>query len=980
MNKQSTATTSATSLWPAAQETFKWCERRNSAQDTSAAETTEVDEMSSEPYHINDTESLTDFFEHDPFPIQGGLEKLDIMDTTGPFAAMEDDDDQQEVRVESAAVCCAEYEQIECLLYGMNKLTINHKDALELARKSPHDPVMIAVQALLHRDENAANELWKRANQLGISSKVERGCGLVQALVGKMLEDGVGGVVKDSLRAAYWYSQAAKKGYACAQCFLGLFHVKASEYDKAYRWLGRAARQGHARAQMHYGLLFEHGRVDKHGRRDFVKAKEWYKLASDRKRCLRKNCRPSLCCTVFLHFFRITEGDTKAACRLGYVVRRSNHRDGFFDAGYLTSDDLMDTTGLGDGLTMSSNKSQGQSSYEPINIGTSLFVNTLGSLYDSEAMVGANAPAQYAFERRGNVGAFQKDTKRASLKEENEDVIAVKSLWQEQPGSSKKRRLDHMTAPSAVGRSNFAESLALPFAMQDSLKSLEIMDAEENPNAQLYDSIETLMYGLNKTRINHLSALEIARRHPNDPVMICIQALLQRDEEAANTLWKKANELGISSKVELGGGLVQALVGKMLEHGLGGVKENLRRAEFWYTQSAGKKDHATAQYFLGLFHIKDGEYDRARYWLDRAARQGHARAQMHFGLLYEHSRDFQTAKFWYTCSAAQGDAKAECRLDFVEGKRRQGTIEVQSQNQPLSRPKAAQHPLSPRSTYLPHTLMQESKQKVEPDICETNSSSAMDSTTTDSFNPQSSSSSVGLLAAVSSPEPKDDLLKPRPSSEIVKIRIAEVLPPDVIKPYCAVLGDKSTRGARLTVGTKVLREMKEWFRENRISYQEAGRESQLFEEALSRYYGKMSELFEDYPTERETREQTILVKCTKKSLESSRVAKPNCYRYSSETQCQYGTAMLPHAVLFYFDSRDPPKLDAEVTKYRRKLGARLDLQGKRRAYFETYLEFCAATANQAADGCPSAQLAIESTNFIPALKKLWEDLERTIGS
>ena len=35
--------------------------------------------------------------------------------------------------------------------------------------------------------------------------------------------------------------------------------------------------------------------------------------------------------------------------------------------------------------------------------------------------------------------------------------------------------------------------------MKESLKSLDIMDVEENPNAQLYDNIETLMYGLNKT-------------------------------------------------------------------------------------------------------------------------------------------------------------------------------------------------------------------------------------------------------------------------------------------------------------------------------------------------------------------------------------------------------------------------------------------------------------------------------------------------
>lgn len=628
----------------------------------------------------------------------------------------------------------------------------------------------------------------------------------------------------------------------------------------------------------------------------------------------------------------------------------------------------MDTTGLGDdkdlGLGVSS-RHQEQNNYEPINIGAPLFTDAHESMYVTDTC----KPAHFSFERNGNFGAFDKETNSASLNEENEDVIAVKFLWQEQPGSSKKRRLDHTTA-AATGRNNYAETLSFP--------TLDIMGVEENANSQLYEHIEALMYGLNKTKINHQAALDLARQYPNDPVMICIQALLHRDDSAANSLWKKANELGISSKVELGGGLVQALVGKMLEHGLGGVKENLRRAEFWYTQSAGKKDHATAQYFLGLFHIKDGEYDRARYWLERAARQGHARAQMHFGLLYEHSRDFQTAKFWYTCSTKQGDTKAECRLDFVEGKRRQGTLEAKPTKHLLSEPKPEQHPLSSSSSsYLPDALMPDSKRKLEESIPRTNSSSAMESSTTSAPSPRGSSSPASPPVAAA-PDLKFETVKPQPSIEVVKTcRTTEVLPPDVIKPYCAVLGDKSTRGARLTMGTKVLREIKEWFKENRISYQETGRESLLFEEAINRYFARMAELFQDFPAERAAREQTILVKCTKKSLESGRVGKANCYRYTSESQCQYGTAMLPHAVLFYFDSRDPPKLDAEVTKYRRKLGARPDIQGKRKAYFESYLDFCASTSSQAADGCPAAQLAVESTNFIPALKKLWDDLERS---
>uniref|UniRef100_A0A7S3L978 Uncharacterized protein n=1 Tax=Amphora coffeiformis TaxID=265554 RepID=A0A7S3L978_9STRA len=929
----------ANTFWPSEEPLSKWCDRSHpDTQDTSAAETTEVDEMSSEPFYMNDADSLTGFFEDDQFPIQGGLEKLDLMDTATT-------DDERDVAATSTTrttlvpPASEFYDHIQALMYGMNKLAIDHDNALELARRYPLDPVMVAVQALLHRDEAAADALWRKANQLGISSKVEQGCGLVQALVGRMLENGVGGVLQDSRRAEFWYNQAAKKGHAVARCFLGLFHVKACEYDKALYWLEQAALQGHARAQMHFGLLFEHGHVGKQGRRDYEKAKAWYEKASK-------------------------QGDAKATCRLGYLVRRSNHtNDGLFDLSYLMTEELVETS-VPEGEKQTEAKfteAADPIDYEPLN-------------------------------------ARAEVCKTFLPVEENDDVIAVKSQWLDTQGSSKKRRLENVlevqkrisrpqtialetpniaepqdsVSASIVGHRQHGDTNPLlpspdmtqdPYYRQFNLKSLYFMETEGAPvsDLQLYDNIEALLYGMNKAKIDQEAALQLARQHPSDPVMICIQALLHRDEISANALWKRANELGISSRVELGGGLVQALVGKMLENGVGGVKENLRRAEFWYNQAA-KKGHATAQFFLGLFHVKDGEYDRARFWLERAAKQGHARAQMHFGLLFEHSRDFETAKFWYKKAVDQGDAKAECRLDFVEGKRRHDALNHMDTPALMSDPpyknfaqKAAVNPTA--GAMEPNHFRQDANdQSTRQDVSCTNLQGLATSTT----EPAWQQSLIGLVKNVK-----------------CATTVCPVLDPDVIKPYCAVMGDKSTRGARLTMGTKVLREVKEWFRENRIVYQEAGRETALYEEAMQRYFTRMADSFADFPADRLGREQTLLVKCTKKSLESDRVEKPNCFRYASDKSCQYGTAKLPLSILFYFDSRDPPKLDAEVTKYRRKLGTRPDLQGKRREYFERYLDFCAMTAGQAADGCPTAQLAVESTNFIPALKKIWEDLEKS---
>lgn len=974
------------SNWTSDEPIIKWFDQsHHDPQDTSTGET----EMSSEPFPMNDADSLTGFFVVDPFPIQGGLEKLDLMDTATT-------QNERAVAAVSTAIVTWEntaippasdfYEEIQALMYGMNKLKINHNSALEIARRYPLDPVMIAVQALLHRDDATAEAFWQKANQLGISSKVEQGCGLVQALVGRMLENGVGGVLQDSRRAEFWYNQAAKKGHAVAQCFLGLFHVKACEYDRALHWLEQAAKQGHARAQMHFGLLFEHGHVGTQGLRDYGKAKVWYQKASE-------------------------QGDAKAACRLGFIVRKSNHsNDGLVDLEYLTVEELL----------MDSRMLEGEKRGEPSSIKMD------GSIACEPLSVGVRV--HKTFEH---------------LSEGNDDVIAVKSQWQDTQGNSKKRRLENAVAiqervdsdrggpqPSRHEKSDASASFAgqcqngvpgslpadastiHPYSMRRDFQ-IAGMDTDDAPDSdlQLNGTIEALLYGMNKTKVDQHAALNLARQHSSDPVMVCIQALLHRDDVAANALWKRANELGISTRVELGGGLVQALVGKMLENGVGGVRENLRRAEFWYNQAA-KRGHATAQFFLGLFHVKDGEYDRARFWLEKAAKQGHARAQMHFGLLFEHSRDFETAKVWYKKAVGQGDAKAQCRLDFVEGKRRHDALDHADAASPIrdSQCKTVECAgtaanegkmetsqvagLAGGSASIDDSLRDSKRHRMHGQIGQNGSAhnavsavSAGNISFRQGTNGQlvrkdvSFAKMPGLSWGATGPLSQGRAfnqpghLHPGKGVKCVAM-VSPALAPDEIRPYCAVMGDKSTRGARLTTGTKVLREIKEWFRENRIAYQESGREALLYQEAMQRYFARMAELFADFPTDRAAREQTLLVKCTNKSLESNRVDKPNCFRYATDNVCQYGTAKLPQSILFYFDSRDPPKLDAEVTKYRRKLGTRPDLQGKRREYFESYLGFCTMTANQAADGCPTAQLAMESTNFIPALKKLWEDLEK----
>eukprot|EP00977_Amphora_coffeiformis_P009025 scaffold2043_cov166-Amphora_coffeaeformis.AAC.24 len=200
--------------------------------------------------------------------------------------------------------------------------------------------------------------------------------------------------------------------------------------------------------------------------------------------------------------------------------------------------------------------------------------------------------------------------------------------------------------------------------------------------------------------------------------------------------------------------------------------------------------------------------------------------------------------------------------------------------------------------------------------------------------------------------------------------------PDVIKPYFAIMGDKTARGPRLTVGAKELRNTKEWYRENRAAYQRRGCQSELFPDAMARYYQKMSELFVGFPKDHSAREKTFLMYCSKKALTSGRVDNPNCFRHANDKEFQYGTAKFPEAVLFYFNSRDPPKLENVVARYRDILSCRPGLSGGEREYFERYLDFCEMTLEKASNGCATAQLAMERNNFIPTLKSLWEDIEK----
>ena len=87
---------------------------------------------------------------------------------------------------------------------------------------------------------------------------------------------------KEYALAVEWYTKAAEKGYAEAQCNLGICYyngdgVKQS-YEKAVEWYTKAANQGDARAQCYLGECY----VNRTGvPKSFNKAGQWFKKAAE---------------------------------------------------------------------------------------------------------------------------------------------------------------------------------------------------------------------------------------------------------------------------------------------------------------------------------------------------------------------------------------------------------------------------------------------------------------------------------------------------------------------------------------------------------------------------------------------------------------------------------------------------------------------------------------------------------------------------
>lgn len=212
------------------------------------------------------------------------------------------------------------------------------------------------------------------------------------------------------------------------------------------------------------------------------------------------------------------------------------------------------------------------------------------------------------------------------------------------------------------------------------------------------------------------------------------------------------------------------------------------------------------------------------------------------------------------------------------------------------------------------------------------------------------------------------------------------LPIQIIQDWHAVIGDKHS-GNRTTTATKIFNEVKQWYKANKSEYRSQGRQNELLGDAMKKYFERVATEFpNDFPASDVERLDTILIHCSPKASESNRVRVPHCFRYQSDKLAKYGIAAIPIAVLFFFESRDAPTLEYDVSKYRREMGSLMrrpvadQPSPESIQYFESLLEFCEQQLNNSKNQDIARQF-LELINLRTTLKQLWQTLKGgTAGS
>jgi len=215
---------------------------------------------------------------------------------------------------------------------------------------------------------------------------------------------------------------------------------------------------------------------------------------------------------------------------------------------------------------------------------------------------------------------------------------------------------------------------------------------ELGTNIKLYQRVEALMFGLNRTRIDMETAFALVKEssaNQEDPIIAAYHAwfvepdtvnfaiFCPKDKVLADKLWTRAAHLGLTELAERGGNpFAESMEGRrrFLHLKKGAM------ACYWFEKAAEKSDHAASQWSLSNLYRTGGEgfledpveknVDKAIYFCEKAAAKGHASSQTNMGIMhfqgYGHIEQNDAVAFSYFRKAAeQGDDFAQFNLAWM---------------------------------------------------------------------------------------------------------------------------------------------------------------------------------------------------------------------------------------------------------------------------------------------------------------------------
>ena len=185
-----------------------------------------------------------------------------------------------------------------------------------------------------------------------------------------------------------------------------------------------------------------------------------------------------------------------------------------------------------------------------------------------------------------------------------------------------------------------------------------------------------------------------------------------------------------------------------------------------------------------------------------------------------------------------------------------------------------------------------------------------------------------------------------------------------IQDHQVVVGDPGRRKNRTTPATDIAIEVKEEFLENYRGKKKASWIPLAIKETEKR-------IWKTFPQSKG--KNLTVVKCNKNTTD--RTVSTNTHGYSWDKKATYGIGKPKEALEFFFDSRDPPKQENAVAKYRAKLNSldRSKFPRHELRNFEKTLRFF-EKQQKAEETCAMAKNLLTSLPLIPAFEKQWATL------